>query len=101
MVEWGVEEDVAVGLVRCEHIERGVACADHGDEAGHDGRAVEVCEPAASAEGFQLLDDDWQSGCPVGFHINEEGEGCGRGGVEDSVDGGRHVLGEGSRRILV
>lgn len=43
LVQRRVEEDVAVGGVGGEQVERGVAGADDGDGAGDDGGAVEVC----------------------------------------------------------
>ena len=56
VLEGGVVEDVAVGGVGGEEVEGGVTCAYDCDQAGYDGRAVEVGKPAAGAERLEVLE---------------------------------------------
>ncbi len=65
LVEGGVEEDVAVGGVGDELVERGVAGADDGDGTGDDCGSVEVGQEATRSEGFELLEDDGKGGSAV------------------------------------
>ncbi len=65
LVKGGVEEDVAVGGVGDELVERGVAGADDGDGTGDDCGSVEVGQEATRSEGFELLENDGKGGCAV------------------------------------
>ena len=65
--------------------------ADDGDGASDDVRTVAVGEEVAVAERLQGGYDVWPEGRAVSFEVNEEDEGLGGDGVEDTVLGGSAI----------
>lgn len=76
-----------------------VACSDDGYRAWSHARAVERCEPATCAQGFEGANDVGESGRAVGLEVDEEVEGLGAGGVVDAIVGGTFGE-EGGRGVL-
>ena len=93
-----IEEDVAVsggggggGVCPPQKIKRRIPRAHHGDLPLHDGRAVEVREPATRAQGLEVLLHGGEDLFRVVFDVDEEDQRGVGAGVEDAVTMG--VLG--------
>ena len=85
LVKWCIEEDVAIGRIGHQHVERGVAGSDYGNRAFVHAGAVEVCEVASLTERFELRGDVGPEIRARSFEIDQEDQSLGRICVEDAI----------------